>query len=125
MEREAFRSTRDYSSTVGPVAGYQLWDRVASDPRATIRALGSANPTVANRAECILVEAGPSVLSAVRPLLHSDNATLRERAIRIVAWQYDAESLAPLRAMRDSGKTDAPLAAWAIQKIEGLHLTTE
>ena len=123
LEREAFRSTRDYSSTVGPVAGYQLWDRVASDPRATIRALGSADPTIANRAEWILVEAGPSVLPPVRALLHSENAALREHAIRIVAWQYDAESLAPLRAMRDGGKTDARLADWAIHKIEGLRLT--
>jgi len=123
LEREAFRSTRDYSSTVGPVAGYQLWDRVASDPRATIRALGSADPTIANRAEWILVEGGPSVLPSVRALLHSENTALRQRAIRIVAWQYDAESLAPLRAMRDGGKTDAPLAAWAIHKIEGLRLT--
>ena len=125
LEHEAFRSARDYSSTVGPVAGYQLWDRVASDPHATIRALGSADPAIANRAEWILVEAGPSVLPSVRPLLHSENAALREHAIRIVAWQYDAESLAPLRAMRDSGKTDAPLAAWAIQKIEGLRMRME
>ena len=95
---------------------------MAADSKATLRALGSPDPTVANRAEWILVEAGPSVLPGVRALLQSDDQALCERAIRIVAWQYDTESLTRLRTIHDSGRTDAALAAWAIHKIEVLAL---
>jgi HEAT repeat protein len=123
LEREAFRSVSDYSSTVGPVAGYQLWDRVAADAAATIRALAAPDPVIANRAEWILIQAAPSVLPAIRSLLQSDNQAVRERAIRIAAWKYDTVSLTRLRALRDSGSTDAPLVTWAIQKIEAFTAT--
>lgn len=116
FEREAFRSVRDYSSTVGPVAAYQLWDRVASDPHATLEALRSSDATIADRAEWILIQAGPGVLPAVRQLLTADS-DLCDRAIRVVAWQYDSQSLPFLEAIRHSDKADAGLVDWAIRKI--------
>lgn len=120
FEQQAFRSVQDYSATVGPVAGYQLWDRVAADPRATIAALTSEDVTVAERAEWIVIHAGPDVLPSVRPLLESATPAIRERAVTIVAWQYDVQSLPALRALRDSGKIPPAVADWAIKKIQGM-----
>jgi len=85
FEAQAFRSVEDYSLVAGLVAGYQLWDRAADDPSATITALASHDIDVANRAEWILVKAGPSVLPSVRHELQSENASVRERCIRIFA----------------------------------------
>jgi glycerophosphoryl diester phosphodiesterase len=69
----------------------------------------------------MLVQAGPAVLPEVRKTLGSEDAGLRHRAIRIVAWQGDEESLEALRTMQKVNGADAALAAWAIQKIEVLH----
>ena len=69
----------------------------------------------------MLVQAGPDVLPYVRKALRSEDPALRERAIRIVAWQGDFESLSPLRTMLKTDAADADLIAWAIKKIELLH----
>jgi glycerophosphoryl diester phosphodiesterase len=69
----------------------------------------------------MLIQAGPAVLPAVRRALASEDAPVRERAIRIVAWQGDVESLKTLRAMQKTGGGDAALAAWAIEKIKSLQ----
>jgi HEAT repeat protein len=69
----------------------------------------------------MLVQAGPEVLPDVREALKSENAAVRERAILIVAWQDDTNSLTRLRVMSTANGPDADLAAWAIAKIESLH----
>ena len=73
----------------------------------------------------MLAQSGPSVLSAVREALGSQNKTVKERAIRIVAWQGDLDSLLPLRAIQQTDPDDAELATWAMEKIQTLHPKTE
>jgi glycerophosphoryl diester phosphodiesterase/HEAT repeat protein len=117
----AFRPDEGLSSYDGIVAGFQLWDRIAADPAPAVQALGSSNRQVADRAEWILVKANPSVLPEVREALNSDNQAVRQRAIHIVAWQGDTESLATLQAIQKTDTADAALAAWAIEKIQTLN----
>jgi len=102
------------------VAGFDLWDRVGADDAPAIQALGATDAEVADRAEWILIKGGKQVLPEIRKALDSKNAAVRMRAIQIVAWQGDTESLARLRAMRTKGK-DGDLAEWAIVTIESLH----
>jgi glycerophosphoryl diester phosphodiesterase len=123
FEAQAFRSVEDYSLVAGLVAGYQLWDRAADDPSATITALASHDIDVANRAEWILVKAGPSVLPSVRHELQSENASVRERCIRILAWQGDHAALDPLRGMTQAHPDEAALIDWAISKIKALQFS--
>jgi glycerophosphoryl diester phosphodiesterase len=123
LEREAFRSVRDYSSTVGPVAAFQLWDRIAVHPQPAIAALASEDLEVANRAAWTLAKAGPGVLPAVRNALRSPNGPTRTLAIRILAWQDDAESLPLLRAMRRTDSSDSATLDWAIDKIQSFAST--
>jgi glycerophosphoryl diester phosphodiesterase len=66
----------------------------------------------------MLVQGGPSVLPAVREAIASQNEAVRERAIRIVAWQGDLGALPRLRAIQQSDPKDEALAAWAIEKIK-------
>ncbi len=119
LETQAFRSSDDFSQMNGVVAAFQLWDRIGADPRRAIAALGDSDPDVADKAEWMLVQAGPAVLPAVRAVLQSPNARVRERAILIVSLQGDTGSLERLRAMRDG--PDQALAADAITRIENLH----
>jgi glycerophosphoryl diester phosphodiesterase len=121
LEEQAFRPGQDFSQMNGVVAAFQLWDRVGADPRPAVRALAAADQGVADKAEWMLVQSGPSVLPAVREALSSPNKTVKERAIRIVAWQGDLDSLPPLRAMEHADSKDAELAAWAMEKIQLLH----
>ena len=123
LERQAFRlgAGEDFAQMNGLVAAFQLWDRIGSDPQPAVQALGSADSTMADRAEWMLVQGGPTVLPDVRKALGSGNAAVRERAIRIVAWQGDTKSLDILREMQKTNATDAALAVWAIAKIESLH----
>jgi glycerophosphoryl diester phosphodiesterase/HEAT repeat protein len=125
FNHEAFRSAKDYSSTVGPVAAFQLWDRIAVDPKPAIAALASEDIEVANRAEWTLAKAGPGVLGAVRNALRSPNEPTRNRAIRILAWQEDAESLPLLRAMRGTGDADPLTLYWAIDKIQSFAAASQ
>jgi glycerophosphoryl diester phosphodiesterase/HEAT repeat protein len=118
LEGQAFRSVQDYSLVAGVVSGYQLWDRISEDPSKCLAALGSNDPDVANRAEWILVKAGPEVLPEVRQTLQSGDAQVRERSIRIVAWQGDREAVALLRSVERSHPEDRELIQWAIKKID-------
>jgi glycerophosphoryl diester phosphodiesterase len=112
----------DQSSSMNAlVAGYQLWDRIAADPALAIQALSSTDVEVANRAEWVLVKANPSVLPALRKSLPTASPLARERLIRIVAWQGDAESLSMLRELRQSDPQHTALIDWATQKINALN----
>jgi HEAT repeat protein len=117
----AFRPDKGLSSYGGIVAGFQLWDRIGSDAAPAVQALGSSDRQVADRAEWILVKASPAVLPEVRKALDSENESVRQRAMRIVAWHGDIDSLATLQAIQKTDTADAALAAWAIEKIQTLH----
>ena len=118
LEEQAFYHGGDFVQMNGLVAGFQLWDRIGDDPLPAVQALASTDILVANRAEWILVQAGPAVLPEVRKALSSSNSEVRSRAMRIVAWQGDTMSLPALETMP---ATDAALASWAIKKIKSLH----
>lgn len=120
LAAQAFRPVEDYSLVTALVAGYQLWDRIAADAAPAIQALGSANTVVADRAEWILVKAGPSVLPDVRQTLPSADPAVQERLIRVLAWQGDRESLPLLRELRLRNPQENVLIDWAVQKIEVL-----
>jgi len=119
LEEQAFHPTQgeDFSLENDIVASFQLWDRIGSDPAPAINALGSPDDGVADRTEWMLIEAGPTVLPEVRKALTGSNKAICERAIRIVAWQGDMESLTVLQTMQQTDKQDAVLIAWAIEKI--------
>ena len=117
----AFRPDKGLSSYDGIVAGFQLWDRIGADAAPAVQALGSSDRQVADRAEWILVKASPVVLPDVRKALDSENQGVRQRAMRIVAWHGDIDSLATLQAIQKTSTADAALAAWAIEKIQSLH----
>jgi glycerophosphoryl diester phosphodiesterase/HEAT repeat protein len=120
---EAFRPGNDSAQMDAIVAAFQLWDRIGTDTHAAIEALGSSDSAVADRTEWMLVQAGSVVLPEVRKALESGNSSVRERAIRIVAWQGDVDSVERLKAKLKTGSDPAKdeLIAWAIDKIETLH----
>lgn len=66
LEEQAFRSGQDFSQMNGVVAAFQLWDRIGTDPRPAVRALANVDPNVADKAEWMLIQSGPSVLPTVR-----------------------------------------------------------
>ncbi len=121
LEEIAFRHRGDYAGTDEMVAAFQLWDRIAIDPEPAVLAMGSDSTLVADRAEWMLVQAGPAVLPQVRKALNSENLQVRQRAVRVVAWQGDRESVAALQAMQQTDAKDAELIAWAINKIQSLR----
>jgi glycerophosphoryl diester phosphodiesterase len=121
LEEQAFRPGDDFSQMNGVVAAFQLWDRIAADPGPAVRALSASDAKVADKAEWMLVQAEREVLPAVRRALDSENQLVRARAIRIVAWRGDTESLQKLKRMRATDPANAKLANWAIEKIESLH----
>jgi glycerophosphoryl diester phosphodiesterase/HEAT repeat protein len=118
---QAFRSVADYSQVTALVAGYQLWDRIGADPAVAMQALRSTNVEVADRAEWVLVKAGPSVLPQLRQALPSSDLASQARIIRILGWQGDRESLPLLRKMQTSNPQNKVLIAWAMEKIEVLQ----
>ena len=120
LESLAFQPDKSFSQLDGIVAGFQLWDRIGADATPAVQALESSDHQVADRAEWMLVKAGQAVLPDVHKDLQSKNPQVRQRAIRIVAWQGDTNSLDILRALRTTNGPDAALAAWAIAKIETL-----
>lgn len=61
------------------------------------------------------------MLPDVRKTLADDNTKVCRRAIEIVAWQRDANSLDILRALRVANGLDAARAAWAVARIDTLH----
>jgi HEAT repeat protein len=121
LEELSLRPSKEFTAMNGLVAGFQLWDRIGADAQPAVQALASADISVANRAEWILIHAGPAVLPDVRIALGSDDDTIRQRAIRIVAWLGDAQSLDMLRSMQKTDTADSALAAWAIDKIASLN----
>jgi glycerophosphoryl diester phosphodiesterase len=121
LETLAFRSDEGPSSLDGIVAGFQLWDRIGGDAVPAVQALRSTDRDVADRAEWMLVKATPAVLPEVRKALDSENKEVRHRAMRIVAWQGDTESVATLQSIEKADVADAALAAWAVEKIQSLH----
>jgi glycerophosphoryl diester phosphodiesterase/HEAT repeat protein len=121
LEEQALRPGDDSAQFDGIVATFQLWDRIGTDAQPAVQALGSADTLLADRSEWMLIQAGPSVLPAVREALGSPNAAIKARAIRVVAWQGDMGSLERLRGIQETNPADAELASWAIGKIEMLH----
>ncbi len=121
LEELAFRPGEDSAEFDSIVAAFQLWDRIGLNALPAVQALGSNDVQVQNRAEWMLVQGGPNVLPDVRKALRNENKDLRNRAIRIVAWQGDTESLATLRDVRKTDSADARLIDWAIDKIQSLH----
>jgi HEAT repeat protein len=63
-------------------------------------------------------------LPQVRKALNSENPQVRHRAIRVVAWQGDRDSVAALQTLQRTDAKDADLIGWAIDKIQSLHPTT-
>ena len=121
IAKEAFRSSEDYSHVTSVLAGYRLWDRIAADPTLAIRALDATDIEVANRAEWVLVKGGPGVLPAVRTAIRTSTPAVRERLIRVLAWQSDAAAIPMLIELRHANPQDAELLDWAIHKIEVLN----
>jgi glycerophosphoryl diester phosphodiesterase len=121
LEEQAFRPGQDFSQMNGVVAAFQLWDRVGADSQPAVQALGAADSNVADKAEWMLVQGGPSVLPAVREALGSQNKGVKARAIQIVAWQGDLGSMQSLRTIQQTDPQNAELATWAMEKIESLH----
>jgi HEAT repeat protein len=121
LENQAFRPGEDFSQMNAVVAAFQLWGRLGLNTEPAIQALRAADPGVADKAEWMLIQGGPSVLPAVRDAIGSSNEAVRERAIRIVAWQGDLAALPRLRTIQETDPQDAKLATWAIAKIEILH----
>jgi glycerophosphoryl diester phosphodiesterase/HEAT repeat protein len=118
---QALRPEKDFSEYNSIVAGFQLWDRVPSDPSSLVQALGSPNTEVAERAEWTLANGSPELLPQVRQALDSTSATVRERAMHILAWQADLPSLRKLQAIRDANGQSSAIAMWAIAKIENFR----
>jgi glycerophosphoryl diester phosphodiesterase len=121
LEEQALQSDVIAVHYVGVVATFQLWDRIGQDAHSAVQALGSQDSAIADRAEWMLVQAGPAVLPEVRKALATEHAELRERVIRILAWQGDVQSLEALRSLQKTDPTNAALVAWAIEKIELLY----
>jgi glycerophosphoryl diester phosphodiesterase len=121
LEALAFDTGEGFTQFDGMIAGFKLWDRIGDNAQPAIEALGSTDSQMADRTEWMLVQAGKAVLPDVRKALISEKAAVSERAIRIVAWQGDVESLGTLSNMQKTGSVNAELVTWAIEKIESLH----
>jgi glycerophosphoryl diester phosphodiesterase len=121
LEEQAFRPGEDFAQMNGVVAAFQLWDRIGDDARPAVQALAAQDVHVADKAEWMLVQAGPAALPELREALLSQNAEVRRRAIRIVAWRGDLDAMQTLRQMQETNSGDTELLGWAIQKIQLLH----
>jgi hypothetical protein len=121
LAAQALRPDPQFIELADTVAGFQLWDRIGANPAPALEALGSSDGAVADRAEWMLVKSGAAVLPQVRKALESERSSIRERAIRIVAWQGDVNSLDQLRTIQAMHGPDADLALWAITKINSCH----
>jgi glycerophosphoryl diester phosphodiesterase len=82
LETEAFRPDLDFSQMNGVVAAFQLWDCIAADPAPALAAL-SSDPVAANRAEWMLIHAGPAVLPAIDAAVAQATPATRERLLEI------------------------------------------
>ncbi len=102
LEELAFRPGKDFSEMDGILAAFNLWDRIGAAPEPAVAALGSSDTGAADRAEWMLVQGGSQVLPLVRAALTDPNLQVRQRAIRIVAWQGDLAALGGPAADRKS-----------------------
>jgi glycerophosphoryl diester phosphodiesterase len=118
LATQAFRWIADYSLVTALVSGYQLWDHIALDPSPAIAALASKDTVVADRAEWTLVKAGTAVLPAVRSALPAAIPAVRERLVRILAWQEDEGALSLLGEQGRLHPEESELIHWAIEKIQ-------
>jgi HEAT repeat protein len=118
---QAFRAVHDYSNGTALVAGFQLWDRIGDDPQPAIAALGSTDSEVADRAQWALVEAGPSVLPAVRKALRDSTGPAKRRLILVLAWQADPDGIPVLKQLEEDDLGSRDELAWAIAKIMSLN----
>jgi glycerophosphoryl diester phosphodiesterase len=121
LEEQAFRPGEDFAQMNGVVAAFQLWGRIGDDPRPAVQALAAQDVHVADKAEWMLVQAGPAVLPQLREALLSQNMEVRRRAIRILAWRGDLDAMQTLRRLQERDSGNAELLGWAIQKIQLLH----
>jgi len=121
LEDQAFRPGEDSAQYDGIVSTFQLWDKIGRDAQPAVQALASSDMQLADRTEWMLIQAGRGVLPDVRKALSSDNSAVRERAIRIVAWQGDIDSIGTLQAMQKTSASDTALIAWAVEKIESFQ----
>ena len=108
----ALRPEKDFSRFDSIVAGFQLWDRIGPDDVKLVEALGSSDRTIADRAEWTLAEAGPAVLASVRKALKNGDASVRRRAIHILAWQGDSGSAAAEPRRPTRCRTSLRSARW-------------
>jgi glycerophosphoryl diester phosphodiesterase len=122
LTKEAFRSAEDSSHVTAPLAGFRLWDRIAADPTPAITALGSSDIEVADRAEWMLIKAGPSVLPAVRGTVDKAAPAVQRRLINILAWQGDTTSVPILNQIKQTAPEEQNLLDWAIAKIQSQQL---
>ena len=90
-----------------------------------IHALASPVAEVANRAEWMLVKAGPAVLPPLWRALPTSTAQVRTRLVHVLAWQGDASSLPALQRLQAGSPEESQLIAWAIQNIELLRFPNE
>lgn len=125
LAAQAFRPAEDFSHVIGVVTGYELWDHIAADPSLAIQALSSTDGLIAERAEWVLVKAGPSVLPAARAAVRPASPAVRDRLIRVLAWQGDHASLPLLQELRQSNPHEQQLIDWAMQKIEVLSFDVQ
>ncbi len=123
LTAEAFRSAEDSSHVTSLLAGYGLWDRIARAPEPAIHALASPVVEIADRAEWMLVKAGPAVLPAVCRALATATGRVRTRLIQVLAWQGQASSLPSLQHVQPGTSEERALIAWAVQKIETIQFT--
>jgi len=121
LSKDAFRSSEDFSHVTSLLAEYGLWDRIAINPASAIAALGVRDIEVADRAEWLLVKAGPSVLPSVRGALLTATPETRNRLVYVLAWQGDTEALPLLQSLSKIPSADQALLNWAIQTIHTLH----
>jgi len=123
LASQAFRPGHDYSMAPIVMAEFRLWDRLGADPSSALKALRSPDSGEASEAEWALVKAGPEVLPAVRSELPESQGELRQRLIRIVAWQADGDAMPTLRQMEKTDSTNQELIRWAISTIETFQPT--
>ena len=118
LAAQAFRQGHDYSMAPILVAGFQLWDRIAADPKPALEALGSQDAAEADWAEWTLIEAGPKVLPAIRHAIPSSCGDLRRRLIEILGRQADTEAFSLLQSMEKTDQSDRDSIRRAITSIQ-------
>jgi HEAT repeat protein len=121
LTEQAFRPGKDFAEMTGIMSAFQLWDRIGANAQPAVQALALPDADTADRAEWVLIHGGPAVLPQVRQALSSKDHAVRQRAIRVLAWQGDLQALPLLTIAAQTNRDDADLVTWAIEKIHMLH----